>query len=137
MSQLDSKGLSTCWIEQEVTPHSSHGVGAPLSCGDAATSHLTGLVPTPHLLLPPLRQPPAAASTARWGSATPAVQHWGLLAAAVVCVTLLDRLEGDQIRASHEVLQEYQQRPQRLVAAFIRRRLGLRAAAGNTRPSSD
>eukprot|EP00076_Gallus_gallus_P023765 XP_015145676.1 uridine phosphorylase 2 isoform X1 [Gallus gallus] len=59
------------------------------------------------------------------------------LRAAVVCVTLLDRLEGDQIRASHEVLQEYQQRPQRLVAAFIRRRLGLRAAAGNTRPSSD
>ncbi|XP_072197230.1 uridine phosphorylase 2 isoform X2 [Excalfactoria chinensis] len=55
--------------------------------------------------------------------------------AAVVCVTLLDRLEGDQIRASHEVLQEYQQRPQRLVAAFIRRRLGLRAAAGNTTSS--
>ncbi|XP_072197231.1 uridine phosphorylase 2 isoform X3 [Excalfactoria chinensis] len=57
------------------------------------------------------------------------------LRAAVVCVTLLDRLEGDQIRASHEVLQEYQQRPQRLVAAFIRRRLGLRAAAGNTTSS--
>lgn len=46
-------------------------------------------------------------------------------AAAVVCVTLLDRLEGDQIRASHEVLWEYQQRPQRLIAAFIRKRLGL------------
>ncbi|XP_021253409.1 uridine phosphorylase 2 isoform X3 [Numida meleagris] len=59
------------------------------------------------------------------------------LRAAVVCVTLLDRLEGDQIRASHEVLHEYQQRPQRLVAAFIRRRLGLCAATGNTQPSSD
>ncbi|XP_017679263.1 PREDICTED: uridine phosphorylase 2 isoform X1 [Lepidothrix coronata] len=47
------------------------------------------------------------------------------LKAAVVCVALLDRLEGDQIRASHEVLWEYQQRPQRLIAAFIRQRLGL------------
>uniref|UniRef100_A0A8C3TT21 Uridine phosphorylase n=1 Tax=Catharus ustulatus TaxID=91951 RepID=A0A8C3TT21_CATUS len=47
------------------------------------------------------------------------------LKAAVVCVALLDRLEGDQIRASHEVLWEYQQRPQRLIAAFIRKRLGL------------
>ncbi|XP_005049809.1 PREDICTED: uridine phosphorylase 2 isoform X2 [Ficedula albicollis] len=47
------------------------------------------------------------------------------LKAAVVCVTLLDRLEGDQIRAPHEVLWEYQQRPQRLIAAFIRKRLGL------------
>uniref|UniRef100_A0A8C2UI47 Uridine phosphorylase n=3 Tax=Coturnix japonica TaxID=93934 RepID=A0A8C2UI47_COTJA len=56
------------------------------------------------------------------------------LRAAVVCVTLLDRLQGDQIRASHAVLQEYQQRPQRLVAAYIRSRLGLGAAAGNTRP---
>ncbi|XP_039236422.1 uridine phosphorylase 2 isoform X1 [Pipra filicauda] len=47
------------------------------------------------------------------------------LKAAVVCVALLDRLQGDQIRASHEVLWEYQQRPQRLIAAFIRQRLGL------------
>lgn len=53
-------------------------------------------------------------------------QRLGRLAAAVVCVALLDRLEGDQIRAPREVLREYQQRPQRLIAAFIRRRLGLR-----------
>lgn len=53
-------------------------------------------------------------------------QRLGCLAAAVVCVALLDRLEGDQIRAPREVLREYQQRPQRLIAAFIRRRLGLR-----------
>lgn len=46
--------------------------------------------------------------------------------AAVVCVTLLDRMEGDQIRAPREVLREYQQRPQRLIAAFIRQRVGLR-----------
>ncbi|XP_019508511.1 PREDICTED: uridine phosphorylase 1 isoform X2 [Hipposideros armiger] len=43
------------------------------------------------------------------------------LRAAVVCVTLLDRLEGDQIRSPHEVLAEYQQRPQRLVGHFIRK----------------
>lgn len=39
----------------------------------------------------------------------------------MVCVTLLDRLEGDQIRSPHEVLAEYQQRPQRLVGHFIRK----------------
>ncbi|XP_061302330.1 uridine phosphorylase 2 isoform X1 [Pezoporus flaviventris] len=53
------------------------------------------------------------------------------LKAAVVCVALLDRLEGDQIRASHELLWEYQQRPQRLIAAFIRKQLGLCPPAGN------
>ncbi|XP_060633263.2 uridine phosphorylase 2 isoform X1 [Anolis sagrei] len=47
------------------------------------------------------------------------------LKAAVVCVTLLDRLEGDQITSSHEVLAEYQQRPQQLISMFIKKRLGL------------
>ncbi|XP_004081772.1 uridine phosphorylase 2 [Oryzias latipes] len=47
------------------------------------------------------------------------------LKAAVVCVTLLNRFEGDQITSSHEVLVEYQQRPQILVAYFIKKRLGL------------
>lgn len=45
------------------------------------------------------------------------------LPAAVVCVTLLDRLQGDQIRSPHEVLAEYQQRPQRLVGRFIKKSL--------------
>ncbi|XP_025146603.3 uridine phosphorylase 1 isoform X6 [Bubalus bubalis] len=45
------------------------------------------------------------------------------LRAAVVCVTLLNRLEGDQISSPHEVLVEYQQRPQRLVGQFIKKRL--------------
>lgn len=44
--------------------------------------------------------------------------------AAVVCVTLLNRLEGDQISSSHDVLVEYQQRPQKLVGHFIKKRLG-------------
>ncbi|XP_060113347.1 uridine phosphorylase 2 [Heteronotia binoei] len=47
------------------------------------------------------------------------------LKAAVVCVTLLNRLHGDQIRASHEVLLDYQQRPQKLISVFIKKRLGL------------
>ncbi|XP_054418672.1 uridine phosphorylase 2 [Pteronotus mesoamericanus] len=47
------------------------------------------------------------------------------LKAAVVCVTLLDRLKCDQINLPHEVLVEYQQRPQLLIANFIKQRLGL------------
>ncbi|XP_028326545.1 uridine phosphorylase 1 isoform X2 [Gouania willdenowi] len=43
--------------------------------------------------------------------------------AAVVCVTLLDRLKGDQLSSSHEVLQSYQQRPQILVGYYIRKQL--------------
>ncbi|XP_028848020.1 uridine phosphorylase 2 [Denticeps clupeoides] len=47
------------------------------------------------------------------------------LRAAVVCVTLLDRFQGDQISTPHDVLVEYQQRPQCLVARFIKKSLGL------------
>uniref|UniRef100_UPI00398EE49D uridine phosphorylase 1-like isoform X2 n=1 Tax=Pristiophorus japonicus TaxID=55135 RepID=UPI00398EE49D len=39
----------------------------------------------------------------------------------VVCVTLLDRLQGDQISSSHEVLGEYQERPQKLVGCYIKK----------------
>ncbi|RUS74016.1 hypothetical protein EGW08_018215 [Elysia chlorotica] len=42
---------------------------------------------------------------------------------AVVCVTLLDRLKGDQITTPHEVLEEWQRRPQKLVASYIKRYL--------------
>ncbi|KAM4705535.1 uridine phosphorylase 1 isoform 1-T2 [Rhinophrynus dorsalis] len=45
------------------------------------------------------------------------------LRAAVVCVTLLNRLEGDQIASSHDTLAEYQQRPQKLVGFFIKKQL--------------
>lgn len=44
-------------------------------------------------------------------------------AAAVVCVTLLNRLKGDQLNSSHDVLQDYQQRPQVLVGSYIKRKL--------------
>lgn len=44
--------------------------------------------------------------------------------AAVICVALLNRFEGDQITSPHDVLVEYQQRPQVLVSHFIKKRLG-------------
>ncbi|OCT63502.1 uridine phosphorylase 2 isoform X1 [Xenopus laevis] len=47
------------------------------------------------------------------------------LKAAVVCVTLLNRLEGDQIAESHETLTEYQKRPQQLIAAYIKKQLNI------------
>lgn len=46
------------------------------------------------------------------------------LRAAVVCVTLVNRLKGDQITSPHEVLVEYQQRPQKLISHFIKKQLG-------------
>ncbi|XP_026149474.1 uridine phosphorylase 1 isoform X4 [Mastacembelus armatus] len=49
------------------------------------------------------------------------------LRAAVVCVTLLDRLKGDQLSSCHEVLQNYQQRPQILVGYYIKRQLKTKA----------
>uniref|UniRef100_UPI00358F136A uridine phosphorylase 1-like isoform X1 n=2 Tax=Myxine glutinosa TaxID=7769 RepID=UPI00358F136A len=45
------------------------------------------------------------------------------LRAAVVCITLLNRLEGDQINSSHAVLSDYQLRPQRLIAYYIKSKL--------------
>ncbi|KAG9468594.1 uridine phosphorylase 1 [Eleutherodactylus coqui] len=47
------------------------------------------------------------------------------LRAAVVCVTLLNRLDGDQISSPHDVLVEYQQRPQKLVGYFIKKHMSL------------
>jgi len=44
---------------------------------------------------------------------------------AVVCVTLLDRLKGDQIDTPHDIMEEWQTRPQKLVAKYIRNKLGI------------
>lgn len=46
--------------------------------------------------------------------------------AAVVCVTLLNRLKGDQLDSSHDLLQNYQQRPQILVGSYIKKKLQAR-----------
>ncbi|KAG7274453.1 hypothetical protein CRUP_001418 [Coryphaenoides rupestris] len=45
------------------------------------------------------------------------------LKAAVVCVTLLDRQQGDQLNSSHEVLHNLEQLPQILVGHFIKSQL--------------
>ncbi|XP_013395409.1 uridine phosphorylase 1 [Lingula anatina] len=47
------------------------------------------------------------------------------LKGAVVCATLLDRLKGDQVSTPHEIMSEWQQRPQKIVARYIRRQLGI------------
>lgn len=79
-----------------------------------------------------------SSSTTQWNTdrkitcmiITSAFMHltvWCFSPAAVICVALLNRFEGDQITASHDVLVEYQQRPQILVSYFIKKRLGLHA----------
>lgn len=45
--------------------------------------------------------------------------------AAIVCVALLNRMNGDQIKIEHEQYVEYEQRPFRLVTAYIRKQLGI------------
>ncbi|XP_056237844.1 uridine phosphorylase 1-like [Seriola aureovittata] len=51
------------------------------------------------------------------------------LRAAVVCVTLLDRLKGDQLTSSHECLVSYGERPQILVGYYIKKQLKAKATA--------
>lgn len=41
--------------------------------------------------------------------------------AAILCVTLLDRLKGDQIELSPEQHEDFQMRPPRLVAKYIKK----------------
>ncbi|XP_036395291.1 uridine phosphorylase 1 [Megalops cyprinoides] len=45
------------------------------------------------------------------------------LRGAVVCVALLDRLKGDQLTSPHDVLHNFQQRPQILVGHYIKKQL--------------
>jgi uridine phosphorylase len=45
--------------------------------------------------------------------------------AAVACVTLLNRLEGDQVLATPEELEEWDERPGDVVLAYIKEELGL------------
>ncbi|KAK6617702.1 hypothetical protein RUM44_005290 [Polyplax serrata] len=52
-----------------------------------------------------------------------ALTHHAGIKSAVVCVTLLDRLKGDQVLAPKEVLDEWQQRPQKLVTKYIKKYL--------------
>ncbi|GBP46088.1 Uridine phosphorylase 1 [Eumeta japonica] len=55
-----------------------------------------------------------------------ALTHHAGVKAAVVCVTLLDRLKSDQVLAPKEVLDEWQQRPTTLVCRYIKRYLQMK-----------
>jgi len=48
-----------------------------------------------------------------------ALTHKAKIRSAVVCVTIVDRLDGDQIMASKEELLRWQERPMDVVARFI------------------
>uniref|UniRef100_A0A1B6DDL4 Nucleoside phosphorylase domain-containing protein n=1 Tax=Clastoptera arizonana TaxID=38151 RepID=A0A1B6DDL4_9HEMI len=52
-----------------------------------------------------------------------ALTHHAGIKAAVICVTFIDRLKGDQIQTPKEVLDEWQMRPQKLVSRYIKRYL--------------
>ncbi|KAL4646946.1 uridine phosphorylase 1-like isoform X1 [Arapaima gigas] len=54
------------------------------------------------------------------------------LQGAVVCVTLLDRRKGDQVTNSHDILNDYQMRPQKLVGHYIRKRLNVPCVASQS-----
>ncbi|XP_077295403.1 uridine phosphorylase 1 isoform X2 [Arctopsyche grandis] len=55
-----------------------------------------------------------------------ALTHHAGIKAAIVCVTLLDRLKGDQVCAPKEVLDEWQQRPTKLVCRYIKKYLQMK-----------
>ena len=42
-----------------------------------------------------------------------------LFLAAVVCVTLLNRMKGDQVTTPHSTLTEYEKRPAMVVARYM------------------
>ncbi|KAG8180524.1 hypothetical protein JTE90_007477 [Oedothorax gibbosus] len=54
-----------------------------------------------------------------------AMCHHAGVKGAVICVTLLDRLHGDQIGETKETLEMWQNRPQKLTVKFIKKRLGM------------
>lgn len=51
--------------------------------------------------------------------------HYAGIKAAIICVTILDRLKGDQVYQSKECLDQLQKRPQRLAVKFIKNRLSI------------
>ncbi|KAK7065558.1 Uridine phosphorylase 1 [Halocaridina rubra] len=52
-----------------------------------------------------------------------ALCHQAGIRGAVICVTLLNRLDGDQVTASKETLNEWQEYPQQLVARYIKKNM--------------
>uniref|UniRef100_A0A224Z9K3 Uridine phosphorylase n=1 Tax=Rhipicephalus zambeziensis TaxID=60191 RepID=A0A224Z9K3_9ACAR len=58
-----------------------------------------------------------------------AMCHHAGIKGAVVCVTLLDRLKGDQVTEPKSVMSEWQLRPQHVVLRFIQHRLATAASS--------
>ncbi|GIX87488.1 uridine phosphorylase 1 [Caerostris extrusa] len=54
-----------------------------------------------------------------------AICHHARIKGAVICVTLLNRLLGDQISTPKEIMEEWQERPQKLAIKFIKKRLNM------------
>ncbi len=50
-----------------------------------------------------------------------ALTHHAGIKSAIVCVALLNRLNGDQVMTPKEIMEEWQKRPQILVSRFIRK----------------
>lgn len=65
-----------------------------------------------------------------------ALTHHAGIKAAIVCVALLNRLNGDQVCAPKEVMLEWQKRPQILVARFIKKRLAQQGRLGKLNSGS-
>lgn len=57
-------------------------------------------------------------------SAFAAMCSFAGISSSVICVALLNRLQGDQVNTPKEVMDEWQLRPQKLAALFIKKRLG-------------
>lgn len=55
-----------------------------------------------------------------------ALTNYAGIKAAIICVALLNRLNGDQVNSPKEVMNEWQQRPQILVSRYIRKVLAQR-----------
>lgn len=51
--------------------------------------------------------------------------HYAGIKGAIICVTVVDRLNDDQVNCSKEESNALQRRPQELAAKFIKKRLGL------------
>jgi len=66
-----------------------------------------------------------------------ALCHHAGIRSACVCVTLLNRLDGDQISSTKELMSEWQGYPQRVVARYINKVLGPQAQPNRKISSQD
>ncbi|XP_053946402.1 uridine phosphorylase 1 [Anastrepha ludens] len=65
-----------------------------------------------------------------------ALTNYAGIKASIICVAILNRLNGDQITETKETLTEWQERPAKLIARFIRKRLDIRETGGQSASST-